>query len=137
MRENHNTSFFYGLVIVLDFVLIAFFDRGFDAYFDTHRTVPLDLDLLVERVGMLITVAIATTVVMCTFYDRMSYYLPVSGFNLTGGGGGGWDDGIVFPPFLLSSSSSLDDNTAPPHHPPFPPGPGSRHEKTPDAPAIE
>lgn len=124
--ENQHTEFFYCCIIVIDFVLIILFDRGFNAYFDSQRRVPLDLDLVVERVGMLITVAIATTVVMITFYDRMTYYVPI---NIAGTFE---NDGRVG---SVDVHGSFSQPLRPPHPPPQPPGP--RHGKTPDTEAFE
>eukprot|EP00939_MAST-03C_sp_MAST-3C-sp1_P004812 g4812.t1 len=42
-----------------------------------NKKVPVDKDLLVERMGTMVTISITMMVVMCTFNDRMSYMQPL------------------------------------------------------------
>ena len=76
--QNNVTAPLWWGILILDFVLNACMDGVFTSFFDKSRVVPLDLDLLVERMGMMITVAIAMTVVMCTFNDRLFFFVPTA-----------------------------------------------------------
>ena len=76
--ENKVTAPLWWGILIFDFVSNACMDGLFTSFFDRSRVVPLDLDLLVERMGMMITVAIAMTVVMCTFNDRLFFFVPTT-----------------------------------------------------------
>lgn len=64
--ENNVTAPLWWGILIFELALKTCMDGIFSKAFDKSRTVPLDLDLFVERMGMMITVAIAMTVVMCT-----------------------------------------------------------------------
>lgn len=76
--ENKVTAPLWWGILILDFALNTFMNGIIASVFDKSRVVPLDLDLFVERMGMMITVAIAMTVVMCTFNDRLFFFVPTA-----------------------------------------------------------
>jgi len=113
---NTDTWPMWWSILYVEVLLVVVLRGVLETCFENAQKVPLDRDLVAERMGTMVTIAITMTVVMCTFNDKMSYLQPFK----------------PEPPLEVYPSRFQQETNTPPW---IPPGPSHDHDE-PDAHAF-